>query len=107
MDNKELAVKISAEVEQFPAVLQTLVKSVIDTLKNEIGEGRVLLGDLLESEEKLFSTIAQIIDISTNTGVVDPFDYPFIERFVKSTLRPLLVKCLGDDFMDDLRKMLG
>jgi len=107
MESKELAARLMAEVEQLPGVSQTLVKTVVDTVKTEIKEGRVLLGELLESEDKFFQTLADIVDASTNTGLLDPWDNGLIRKFIERTLRPLLVKCLGGDFMDDLRKMLG
>jgi len=106
MDSKELAAKISSEVEQLPGVMQSLVKTVIETLRTEIKEGRVLLSDLLESEDKFFQTLTDIVDLNTNTGIADPFDNPWIRKFLERVLRPILVKALGEDWIEDLRKFV-
>ena len=107
MDSKELAAKISSEINQYPSMVQNMVKGTLEVLKTEIKEGRVLVSELLESEEKFFQTITDIIDLNWNTGLFDAFDNPVIRKVVEGTLRPLLTKCLGPDWLADLRKVSG
>lgn len=105
MTSQELARKINNEVSQYPSLAQNLVKGTLDILKTEVKEGKALTSELLESEDKFFDTIAGIIDISTNTGIVDPFDFPYIRKFVERILRPILVRCFGDNWIENLRKV--
>ena len=106
MDSKELAKKISDEVGQYPSLVQNLIKGTLDLLKNEVKEGRLLVSELLESEDKFFQTITDIIDLNWDTGLFDSFDNGAIRKIVEGTLRPLLKKCFGDNWLSDLQRIL-
>jgi len=107
MDSKELAQRISDEIGQYPSLVQNLVKGTLDILKNEVKEGRLLVSDLLESEDKFFQTITDIIDLSWDSGLLDPFDNKVIRKVVEGTMRPLLKKFFGENWIQDLQKILG
>lgn len=107
MGSKELAKRINDEVSQYPSLVQNLIKGTLDLLKNEVKEGRVLVTELLESEDKFFQTITDIIDLNWQTGIFDAFDNPAIRKVVEGTLKPMLKKFLGDDWLSDLRKILN
>jgi len=107
MESKELAKKISDEIVQYPSMVQNLIKGTLDVMKNEVKEGKIILSELFESEEKFLQTITDIIDLNTNTGVLDPFDNKFIRQAVDRTIKPMLIKFFGVDWLSDLRKIFS
>ena len=107
MESRELAKRINDELVAYPSLVQNTIKGVLDLIKNEVKEGRVLISELLESEEKFFQTITDIIDLNWNSGILDPFDNPYIKKVVVGILKPILVKCLGEDWLNDLKKILA
>lgn len=107
MDSRDLAKRISDEVGQYPSLVQNLIKGTLDLLKNEVKEGRLLVSELLESENKFFQTITDIIDLNWDTGLFDPFDNVAIRKVVEGTLKPMLKKFFGENWLEDLRKILA
>lgn len=107
MDSKELAKKINDEVSQYPSLVQNLVKGMLDILQKEIKEGKILASELLESEDKFFGTVSAIVDMNWDSGIFDKFDDVIIRKVVEGTLKPILIKFLGEDWLSDLRKILG
>jgi len=107
MDSKELAKRIDEEVGQYPSLVQNLIKGTLDLLKNEVKEGKVLVSELLESEEKFFQTITDIVDLNWDTGIFDAFDNKYIRKVVEGVLKPILKKCFGENWLQDLRKIIA
>jgi hypothetical protein len=107
MDNKDLAQKLVSELSAFPSFAQNVIKGTIDTLAKEVNDGKILLSELFESEDKFVAVLSEIIDMETNTGLLDPFDRSIIERFVKTVIVGILKKAFGDDWLATLQKFIG
>lgn len=106
MEAQKLAEKLQTEIQEYPAITKNMVKMVMDTIQMEIKDGKLLLSELLESEGKVFDTLAHIIDLNINTGLFDPFDFKIIRGLVEKLLKPILIKFFGPDWLNNLRKIL-
>jgi len=107
MDNKELAAKLISELGAFPSFTQNVIKGTIDTLAKEVNEGKTLLSGLFESEDKFVAVLSEIIDLETNTGLLDCFDRPIIEKFVRTVIVGILKKAFGDDWLITIQKFIS
>jgi hypothetical protein len=107
MDNRELAQKLITELGAFPSFTQNVIKGTIDTLAKEVNEGKALLSGLFESEDKFVAVLSEIIDMETQTGILDAFDRPIIERFVRTVVVGIMKKAFGDDWLADLQRFIG
>jgi hypothetical protein len=84
-----------------------VIKGTIDTLAKEVNEGKALLSGLFESEDKFVAVLSEIIDLETNTGLLDPFDRGIIERFVRTVVVGVLKKAFGNDWLLTLQKFIN
>jgi len=89
MDNKELALKIINEISATPQEAESLMEGVLAQGKALVEKKRSLVDEMLETEDKFYAVIAEIIDARWDTGIFDALDYPVILAVVKGACKPL------------------
>lgn len=107
MNNDELALKLTQEMKAFPVFTQTVVAGALETIKKEVGAGKIILADMFATEERFIGVLSAIIDINTNTGLIDPIDRVLIEKFVKIVVVGALKKAFGDDWLAHIQKVIA
>jgi hypothetical protein len=107
MTNDEVAKQLTDEMKAFPVFTQTVVAGALETIKKEIGEGKIILADMFATEERFIGVLSAIIDLETNTGIVDPIDRPLIEKVVKVVIVGALKKAFGDDWLSRIQSVIA
>ncbi len=89
MNPKELAKAIIANSDANPQNLETFKQKVKTAVVEQAVPDEALRNELLESEEKFHKTIAEIIDIKWDSGLIDVIDNLLILAVVKAALGKL------------------